>query len=272
MSQLLSGVRRVADFEPLRSLGEGAQGSVYLAQTPARLGLDAAEVAVKVLSRPVQEQEFERAEKELLTAAGARSEYLVPLYEAGHQRDGAIYYVMAYSDQGPLQPATGAQAQARALAAVARAARAAHALHEAGIAHRRIKPSNLLQFEAGVRLSDLDLGHVLTPGQTFGTRIPIPDLQFIDPGLLRGEEAGRSSDVWSLGVTLQVLLGGRPIYPIDPGADLMTAFRTIMGTPPAVDSELDPELAEVVAACVGEKSARPATALELAGRLEALAG
>lgn len=267
MSQEPAGLRKVADYEPVRPLGEGAQGSVYLARTPARLGLPAAEVAVKVLSRPVQPDEFERAETELLAAAGARCEHLLPLFEAGHQRDGAFYYSMEFAADGHLRPGSGEEA---ALSAVARAARAADALHEAGIAHRRIKPTNLLQFEGGARLADLDLGHVLTPGQTFGTRIPVSDLQFVDPALLRGEEAGRSSDIWSLAVTLQVLVGGRPLYPIQPDADLMTAFRTIMGTSPEVDPELAPELRELIGACLGEKAARPATALELAGRLEAL--
>ena len=267
-AQILAGIRRVADFEPIRLLGEGAQGSVHLAAAPARLGLSVgAEVAVKVLARPVQEPEFERAEAELRTAAGARCEYQVPLLEAGRQSDGALYFVMEFAAAGAVEPGPAGDI----LEAVARAARGAHALHEAGLAHRRIKPSNLLRLAGGVRLSDLDLGHVLTPGQTFGTRIPIPDLQFIDPALLRGEEASRRSDIGSLAGTRQVLLGGAPVYPIDSGADLMTAFRTIMGSPPQVDRSLDPGVAELVAACLGEPAARPATALELAGRIEALA-
>ncbi len=41
---------RIGDYVLLRELGRGVHGRVFLARAPARLGLDVAQVAVKVLA------------------------------------------------------------------------------------------------------------------------------------------------------------------------------------------------------------------------------
>ena len=135
----------IADYRLIRSLGAGSHGEFFLAEPPARLGLDAEFVAVKVMAGQTQDDAFRRATPR---AAGcsprSQSPYLVALYDAG-QEGGAVLLlggVPARSARWPRRPSRSTGRET--LRAVADAARAAHVLHEAGIAHRAIKPANIL--------------------------------------------------------------------------------------------------------------------------------
>ena len=63
----------IADYGFVRQLGEGAHGTFYLATTPARLGLAAEHVAVKVLRGTTDEDAIRRATRELRAFAAASS-------------------------------------------------------------------------------------------------------------------------------------------------------------------------------------------------------
>ena len=127
----------IADYEFVRSLGKGNHGEFFLANKPARLAIDAQQVAVKVLSGPTTEDVFRRATRELSAFAAVQSPYLVTLYDAG-QQGGTFYYAMEYLPDGSLS--SGNPDRHTAIRAVADAARAAHDLHEPGIVHRDISP------------------------------------------------------------------------------------------------------------------------------------
>jgi len=256
----------IADYRFIQMLGAGNHGVFYLAPRPARLPVQAEFVAVKVS----REDTFRRAVRELAAFAAVESPYLVTLYDAG-QQDHDLYYSMEYLPDGslanPAQPVT----EQAALAAVAQAARAAHALHEAGIAHNDIKPGNVLLHPGGGKLADLGLSHALTPGLTVTGLGSTASVEFIDPAVIRGEPPSRASDIYSLGATLHWALAGAGLYGELPADATLVAMRRILSREPAISSALDTQARAVIAAAISpDPSQRPATALALAERIEAL--
>lgn len=85
-------------------------------------------------------------------------------------------------------------------------------LHSLGIAHRDIKPGNILlehggNYESGgVRITDFGLSGRFTKTQPMTKQCGSPD--FIAPEIIKGEKYTELVDVWSLGVTLFEMLGG----------------------------------------------------------------
>ncbi len=80
-------------------------------------------------------------------------------------------------------------------------------LHAKNIIHRDIKPSNLILQGERIRLIDFDAARIFKPDknadtQLFGTKGYAPPEQY------GGRQTDERSDIFSLGVTMKVLLGG----------------------------------------------------------------
>jgi eukaryotic-like serine/threonine-protein kinase len=261
---------KIADYRLVRSLGGGSHGEFFLAEPPTRLGLDAEYVAVKVMAGQTQDDAFRRATRELRLFAQVKSPHLVTLYDAG-QEGGRFYYAMEYLPLGSLAAPARPLDRAHTLRAVADACRAAHVLHEAGIAHRSIKPANILLTEEGGKLSDLGLAQVLQPGMTVTGMGPIGSVEYLDPAILAGERAGRSSDLWSIGVTLHRAITGEGVYGELPENEPLVAIRKVLSSDPVLSDRLSDDERALIEACLAADAAdRPATALEVAERIDAL--
>lgn len=256
----------IADYEFIDELGESNYGLNYLATTPQRLGLPAGRVVVKVISGPTSADAVRRATRELRHFAAAKSDRLVRIYDAG-QSDGSFFYVMEYLPRGSLAEARGGLSPAHAVRAVHDAAVAAHALHEVGIAHRDIKPGNILIADDGGRLSDLGLSQLLSPGVVF-TGLGQIGLEYSDPAIMTGAEASRATDIWSLGAALHFAVTGTGVYGALPATEPLLLVRTILARRPAVDPGLPGPLRELIGACLApDVLDRPRTAAELASRI-----
>jgi eukaryotic-like serine/threonine-protein kinase len=262
----------IADYVFIRPLNEGNHGQYYLAKPPARLGLEATNVVVKVVAGQTTQETFSKATRELKAFAAVRSPYLVRLYDAG-QQTGTFFYAMEWLERGSLAAPSSELTKDAARKAVADVARAAHALHEAGIVHQDIAPENVLLAEDGGRLADLGLAKVLQPGVTvtsLGSR-SIGAVEYVDPARLAGGQPSRQTDVYSLGMTLHRALAGVGMFGDISSAAPMMAMRAVLAGTPKLDPALGPDEAALIKACIDpDLSRRPRTALEVAERIDAL--
>lgn len=264
---------RVADYVLLRELGRGEHSEVYLARTPRRLGLAADAVAVKVLRLPGADG-FDALAEELGLFAALGCPQLVPMYDVGTDA-GTVFYAMRHEPSGSLAEPARELARRERLQAVATAARGAHAMHEAGLAHRGIGPTNVLLGAGGAVLAEPAVGHLLTEGHSLivlGAGARAGRLEFVAPELMRGQPAGRASDIWSLGVTLHLLLTGHGLFPALVSADPFTAVRIYLRSRPEPGEDLsDGERAVIVTALHPDPARRYRTAGEFADAVDELA-
>ena len=259
----------IADYEFVRPLGESNYGTNYLAKAPARLGIAADEVVVKVIAGPTSDDAFRRATRELKHFSVADSDRLVAVYDAG-RHGGAFYYAMEYLPLGSLESPHVEIDTSRRVAAVRDAALAAHALHERGIAHRDIKPANILLAEDGGRLADLGLSQLLSPGMVT-TGLGQIGLEFTDPAIMLGAQASRASDVWSLGASLHFAITGKGVYGDLKGTEPLLLVRSILASQPTLSADLPEAARALIDACLdADVTARPRTAAEVAERASGL--
>ena len=198
-SGALSEGDRIGRYLVGPKLGEGATGSVHLAVRD-----DGLEVALKVLKRALSADPtyLARFRREARVATEVQHGHLVQVLEFGED-DGFAFLATAFLDGGSLAELIEREERlplADCTRVAAEIAAGLGALHEHGIVHRDVKPSNVLLDRSGATaLTDFGLarGHAYTvltrPGQVLGT------LDYLAPELIQGKEATPASDVYGLG-------------------------------------------------------------------------
>ena len=223
-------------YRPLRPLGTGGSGSVWLARDE-----DAdREVALKVVPR--EGKAGSRAEREVEAATRLRHpRCLRALALARDERH--VYVAYPYVAGSTLREALrgGALEDWRAVEAAEQILEALAHAHGKGVVHRDVKPANVMLeqgAEVSVRLLDFGLAQI-DHADTLTAAGDVPGtLAYIAPERLDGEEATGAADVWSVGVLLWEALAGRhPFWAISP---LETARRVEKGAQPL--AELRPDL------------------------------
>ena len=190
-------------YRPLRLLGQGAFGRVYLAEDRE---LERT-VAVKVLALRAGADAETRFQREARVLAGLEHENLVRLFEQGQSPEGR-YMVLEHVEGVALdRPPPDLDLAEVALQVAA----GLDALHAQDLLHRDVKPANLMRTPRG-RVVLLDLGLAADPGATALTRTgtSVGSPAYMSPETLTARPQGPPADYWSLGVTLFVLAeGGR---------------------------------------------------------------
>jgi serine/threonine protein kinase len=212
-------------YHILEQLGEGGMATVYRAYD-TRLDAD---VAVKVIRRsafaPDQlEQVLKRFEREAKSLAKLSHANIVGVIDYGDY-EGSPYLVMEYLPGGTLKQKLGQpmpfREAARILLPIARALDYAH---RKGMAHRDVKPSNILITADGdPMLTDFGIAKMLEAQEGFtltGTGVGIGTPEYMAPEQWTGQ-AGPSSDIYSLGVVFYEMLTGRKPYEADTPAAVL---------------------------------------------------
>ena len=266
-----------------RLLGRGGMGAVYLAQQsrPRR------SVAVKVLvpglllESRTHEEFLARFRREADAIAALDHINIMPIYEYGEQEQLA-YLVMPHVTGGTLREVLeqrGILPLNEVLPIIEQAASALDYAHKQGIVHRDLKPGNILFHADGrVLLADFGLAKVLkdttdseqaatstltSAGSVIGTP------EYLSPEQATGSPVDQRTDIYSLGVILYQMLGGR--VPFTGATPVAIAIKQTMEEPPPI-TEMNPALPHGVVAVIMQALAkkpdqRYATAGELAQAL-----
>jgi hypothetical protein len=238
-------------YRPLRPLGRGGSGSVWLAREEGKRAA--------------------RAMREMEAASRLRHERCVRAYDfAGDE--GHVYIAYEYVRgrtlreairRGELDDAAAVEAAAQVLEGLAHA-------HRRGIVHRDVKPSNVLleeSSEVSVRVLDFGLAQ-FDDADTLTAVGDVPGtLAYIAPERLDGQEASVRSDVWGVGVMLwEALAGTHPFW----GVPLPDVASAIAAGPPPLSTRRGDLPRRLLAAIDGALAADPErrpTASQLAAEL-----
>lgn len=196
----------IVGYTILEELGSGGMGRVYLARQD-RLG--GRLVALKVLPQAsaISPRARQRFRVEAESVAKLRHRNIVAIHDVIDDGE-TLAYAMEWVEGKPLAQVIreGGRLDPTAACRLGIAvARALSAVHEAGLVHRDVKPSNVLLRKDGTPLltdfglvRETDTTVVTQAGQFVGT------LAYASPEQLRGEadSIDRRSDIYSLGVTL----------------------------------------------------------------------
>ncbi|MFT3695337.1 MAG: serine/threonine-protein kinase [Kofleriaceae bacterium] len=246
----------IANYRIVEPLGEGGMGTVYRVEHVA-LGRA---YALKVLRSRVFEKDptaGQRFLREARAAARVRHPNIGDVFDFGHLADGRPYFVMELLEgesladrvaRGALQPAevvTIARQMAGALAAV----------HEHGVVHADVTPSNALIIgDEPIHVKLIDFGLAAIAGENFeeaDSDFVLGTPSYISPEQLRGLPATEKSDQYGLGAVLFELLAGKPPYQHKELREL--CMMHIQAPIPVVESPfgpLPPKLADVITTCL----------------------
>ena len=120
-------------------------------------------------------------------------------------------------------------------------------------------------------LGGLDLARAMMGGGSVTSMGTLGSVAYIDPGVIRGDQQSRASDIYSLAATLHHGLTGQPLYVDLPIGDPVLAIRTVLRSKPRLDPSLSSAETELITACIDpDPAARPSTAEELAHLVAAL--
>ena len=225
-------------------VGSGGMGLVYRAEQRI-LGRT---VALKVIRPEIAESGDYRARflREARFAAAVDHPHVVSVFDAGEQ-EGRLYLAMQWVDGldlGTLLDREQRLAPERAVLIGVQLAQALQAVHDAGLVHRDVKPSNVLVRAIGghdyAYLTDFGIAKAPAAQDSLtrtGWVIGTPG--YLSPEQIRGQQPGPRSDLYALGCTIfEALTGQRPF-----GGDDDLAARWAQATsPPPAASTLYPAL------------------------------
>src|ERR1022692_1486338 len=271
----LSAGAKLGNFEIVELLGRGGMGEVYRARD-SRLKRD---VAIKVLPAGLARDpdRIARFEREARAAGALNHPNIGAVHEIG--RDDDTYWIATELISGePLASVIerGPLGVPRAVEIATQIAEGLAAAHAAGIVHRDLKPANIMVTRDG-RVKILDFGlalrqrtsqdsttmHMTDEGTVLGTA------GYMSPEQVRGETVDQRSDLFSFGVILYEMLGGKRAFAGASSVEVMHAI--LKEDPPELPASVPPSLDRIVRRCLQkDRERRFQTATDLLFALQFL--
>jgi serine/threonine protein kinase len=216
--------------------------------------------ACKVVSRQylTDENLFDRFEQEVRLLPSLNRPNVVRCEDVLFTPE-LIILVMEYCSQGDLFTHIvneGMFSEGRARVIFQQIAEAVRFIHSKNIAHRDLKPDNVLidkQFNA--KLADFGLCHIAAAGQLL--RTPCGSPLYAPPEILATQDYdGKAADIWSLGIMLYTMVTGTLPWSTENQVEL---FRQISQADIDVPAHLTPPLQGLLARMLERDPARRLT-------------
>ena len=271
-SRLPAGTVLASRYRILEVLGQGGMGTVYKAYDVV-LG---EVVGLKLLKTELLEDPkmAERFKSEIRLARKVRHRNVCAIHEFGESEHGP-FISMEFVDGGDIKRLLrerGALPPRQAFALAIQVAEGLQAIHEAGIVHRDVKPSNLMLDSTGnVRVMDFGIAKREGEGSFTSSGALVGTPEYISPEQAKGGRVDPRCDVYSLGAVAFELFTGRP--PFRGKGNLAVILKHLNEEPPLDDPLLPPGVRSVLArALAKEPSVRYGTAKAVARALQSAEG
>ena len=209
----------VGPYRIVREIGRGGMGTVYLAERTD--GQFQRHVAVKLITRGMDTAAvLRRFRDERQILADLEHPNIARLLDAGTTDDSRPYFLMEYVDGLPIDRYCDERRltiEQRLRIFLGVCAALSHA-HQRLVVHRDIKPTNIFVTpEGSPKLLDFGIAkvmHASSAGETRATAAMFRPMtpEYASPEQVQGLPSTTLSDVYSLGVVLYELLGGRPPF------------------------------------------------------------
>ncbi|MCF4135887.1 protein kinase [Streptomyces sp. Tue 6430] len=257
---------RIGPYRPVRHLGAGGMGTVYYATDPD----SGRPLAVKVLHQGFADDPAHRARfrRETATLRKVTGPYLVPLVDA--DPDAPLpWLATAYVQGNTLHQHVRDIGPLRADNLLTFAAAVAHALacvHGAGIAHRDLKPTNVLLAADGPHVVDFGIAHHLDATAITATSVTTGTPGWMAPEQLTDGTTLPACDIFCWGLLVAYAAAAAHPFGVPTGINhrIISAAPSLQGVPDA--------LLPLVRDALHKDPARRPSAAETAERAAAVYG
>jgi transcriptional regulator with GAF, ATPase, and Fis domain len=245
-------------YTAVKRLGQGAQGSVWLADDALEPGR---RVAVKLL--PADEEHARLARREFALLSRLRHPGLAEVRDLGLTAKSEPFLVSELVEGAPLAVWWRDRSRTEVLGLLAQLLGILDFLHRRDVVHRDVKPENVLVSGAPPLARLVDFGLATAAGAT-GDLGGTPG--YLAPELLAGEAPSAASDLYAVGVMLyQLLWGGMPFE----GSAAEIVVRQLRADPRAPEGEVPSDLRALTLQLLARDPAgRPASCAETLAQLE----
>ncbi|MCI5066279.1 serine/threonine protein kinase [bacterium] len=254
-------------YRPLRMLGKGGMGEVYLVQDSI---LEDEEVALKVLKKDYLEDEKHTARflREVKLARLVTHPAVVRTYDVG-ESDGILYFTMEYVVGESIKEFLQRERvfpYTELVKILIPLCEGLAEIHKHEIVHRDLKPANILLMEGeGVKITDFGIARPGSSQLTHADEI-VGSTHYLAPEIWLGKELSSATDIYALGIVAYEMLTGATPFDAENPAELMWKHLDVN---PVEPSTLEPSvpkwLDELILALISkDQDTRPCNAHEIA--------
>lgn len=255
-------------------LGQGGMSAVYKATDPNLKRV----VAVKMIHPHLSSNPdfVQRFEEEAAAVAQLRHHGIIQVYD--FNKDDDVYYMILEFVPGEtiqdhlkrLNDEGRRLSISKAVEYMADICDAVDYAHQRGMIHRDIKPANLMLNVLGQAiLMDFGIAKIVGGQRHTATGAVVGTAMYMSPEQIKGEPPDRRTDLYSLGVTLFEMVGGRPPFQADSAMTLMMMhINDPVPDPRKINPDVPSDLVEVInKALAKDPNQRYQTAAQMATAL-----